>query len=197
MVYRKDLIMSYRVYAQLLNHGSRVHFHVFKGSTKISDRYFFVKEFEDDEPNPYISETNGVYNYKWVDGKPVERTEDEKHPPIPLDYAKGLKMIEVDSAVQSKISAGLSFDGHTFSLSQNAQINWTNLRANKDLLTFPVECSIQDSPYIYYIEEENIDALVGAVLNAVKTILEHARAAKLGIQALTTIEAVEAYQIVI
>jgi hypothetical protein len=53
--------------------------------------------------NPQLTNEQGRYIYKYVDGQMVERSIDELYP---LDYYKSKKKAEISAAVQSKIVAG-------------------------------------------------------------------------------------------
>ena len=43
-----------------------------------------------------------------------------------LEELKSYRCIEIDVRTQELIAQGFTFDGHTFSMSTNAQINWSN-----------------------------------------------------------------------
>lgn len=54
-----------------------------------------------------------------------------------LDELKQYRYTEIDNKTNELISQGFVFDGHTFSMSTNAQINWSNFPNLPDEL-FPL-----------------------------------------------------------
>lgn len=65
-----------------------------------------------------------------------------------LQELKDLRYQEIDSATSYLISQGFVFDGHTFSMSLTAQINWSNFPNLPDAL-FPLTViDILEEPYI-------------------------------------------------
>ena len=65
-----------------------------------------------------------------------------------LEELKKLRYLEIDSTTSYLIAEGFAFDGQTFSMSVNAQINWTNFPNLPDSL-FPLTIiDIQEDPYI-------------------------------------------------
>lgn len=64
---------------------------------------------------------------------------------LAFSQKKERRLRAVDQKTQELIDAGFSFAGQTFSLSSDAQINWTNMFIAKTLLSFPLEISTRDS----------------------------------------------------
>lgn len=54
-----------------------------------------------------------------------------------LDELKQYRYIEIDNKTSDLIAQGFTFDGHVFSMSTNAQINWSNFPNLPDVL-FPL-----------------------------------------------------------
>jgi hypothetical protein len=81
------------------------------------------------------------------------------HEPEILSELKAKRIQEIDLKTQNIISLGFNFDGKTFSLSLPAQTNWTNLKANADMLNsmgfFPIIVSTIDSEQ-YSLLYENV-----------------------------------------
>lgn len=65
-----------------------------------------------------------------------------------LEELKQIRYVEIDLRTRELIEAGFSFDTHTFSMSTNAQINWSNFPNLPDGL-FPL--SIMDDVDDVYI----------------------------------------------
>ena len=67
---------------------------------------------------------------------------------ITLDELKQMRYTEIDLRTQELIELGFTFAGHTFSMSTNAQINWSNFPNLPDGL-FPLNVmDITDNVYV-------------------------------------------------
>lgn len=65
-----------------------------------------------------------------------------------LDELKDIRYTEIDMRTQELIAQGFPFDGHIFSMSLTAQINWSNFPNLPDAL-FPLTIiDISEAPYI-------------------------------------------------
>jgi len=88
-----------------------------------------------------------------------------------LQELKDLRYQEIDSNTSYIIKEGFVFDGGTFSLSENAQINWTNLTLLPDGV-YPITISTMTED-VYVLELVNKDAFymtaVGAKLTPLNT----------------------------
>jgi len=94
-----------------------------------------------------------------------------------LDELKNIRYAEIDMNTQYLITQGFAFDGHTFSMSLTAQINWSNFPNIPDSL-FPLTViDIAEDPYVctlankmpfYYtaLNEKNSLLQSGGVLKA-------------------------------
>lgn len=54
----------------------------------LADKSILVGEFEDYIPIPFKSKSNGVYNYKYINGELFERTLEEKEPIESIKFEK-------------------------------------------------------------------------------------------------------------
>jgi len=96
----------------------------------------------------------------------------ENHSAFDLSELKESRYDEIDAKTVEIISAGFVFDGQTFSLSAQAQNNWTNIKAQKDVFNamgmFPIQVSTKDSD-VYFLQYADVDSFWGAGMVAVKT----------------------------
>lgn len=94
-----------------------------------------------------------------------------------LDELKEIRYTEIDMRTQEIIKEGFFFDGHTFSMSLNAQVNWSNfLNIPDNLFPFSVmdifehiyECSLANKSNFYYaaLNWKNDALQSGALLKA-------------------------------
>ena len=94
------------------------------------------------------------------------------HNEFELDELKESRYDEIDSKTLEIISAGFTFDGNLFSLSAQAQTNWTNIHSNKEVFneigSFPMEISTKDSN-IYVLNYDDVLGFWSAGMVAVKT----------------------------
>ena len=98
-------------------------------------------------PNNGCTCTGDCTNYNsivWA-GVPVPQVDlDDKF----LDFLKDFRYGEIDAKTESLIEVGFVFGGHTFSMSTNAQINWSNFPNIPDAL-FPLNImDIVDNLYV-------------------------------------------------
>jgi len=71
-----------------------------------------------------------------------------------LQELKNLRYQEIDSTTSYLIAQGFTFAGYTFSMSVNAQINWSNL-PNLPESVFPLHVSTLNDEEIYYLSFAN------------------------------------------
>jgi hypothetical protein len=110
---------------------------------------------------------------------------------ISLDDRKAAKIKEIDKRTQELIESGFSFDGHSFSLSLSAQVNWIGLKVMSELLTWPIEITTVDDG-AYELQQVNLLAFAATAAATVQSHLAAGRALKLQVQAAASKEAVEA-----
>lgn len=114
--------------------------------------------------------------------------------PVPLDLVteRSRRWAEIDTRTADLIAAGFVFDGHTFSLSASAQMNWTNLMISAALLPYPVAVSTADDGQYTLPTTGAVQAFYATGIGAVKAILDAGRVLKLAVGAATTKAAIDA-----
>jgi hypothetical protein len=113
-----------------------------------------------------------------------------------LEYYKNRKMDMIDEKTHEILNKGFEFDNNTFSLSQNAQLNWTGLQTavNSGLLIesdFPYPITTAGD-IIYDLSWANLTAFTGTVLQTVQNELHAGRMLKKQIADAVTKEEVDA-----
>jgi len=102
--------------------------------------------------------------------------------PITLETNKKAKIECIDLRTATLIAGGFSFDGNTFSLSQNAQINWVGLKTLESVLTWPVNITTKGDNQ-YSLEQADLDTFMGTGLAAKQAHLDSGRALKIQVNA--------------
>jgi hypothetical protein len=74
---------------------------------------------------------------------------------------------KIDDKTMEIISRGFIFDGCVFSLSAQAQMNWTNLKVNSALFTYPVSLATLNND-LYSLSQSNVLPFYIAGMIAVK-----------------------------
>jgi hypothetical protein len=112
----------------------------------------------------------------------------------PLSDTKHDKIIKIDEKTQSKIFEGFTHNGHTFSLSQNAQQNWsalmTYLVAGK--LVFPYNVTTYDDDEYTIQNVQEFETFINTAFYTVSYQIQYGRALKVAIRAATTHEQLDA-----
>lgn len=99
----------------------------------------------------------------------------------------------VDNKTSESITGeGFQYDGETFSMSFNAQINWSNI-LNIPSQLFPLPVSTRDNE-IYYLSEENKTAFYLSALAAKNSKLQAGNVKKQEIKDLTTLQECEDFE---
>jgi hypothetical protein len=131
---------------------------------------------------------------KWVNGEPVEMTQQEKDSLLAADIEQKKKqmILDIDSRTRELINEGFEFDGNTFSLSPNAQNMFTgvSLAIQKGFLTesdFPYEITTLDDK-AYMLSWADADTFFGLVLFHISQRLAAGRSIKVQVVNATTIE---------
>ena len=105
-----------------------------------------------------------------------------------LNIQKETRIIQIDARTQEIISNGFQFDGQMFSLSTNAQQNWTVLMvmllAGK--LTFPFKITSKDDGSYFVQNLTDLSAFIDSAFYAVNYQLEYGRVLKAAVLAATT-----------
>lgn len=103
-----------------------------------------------------------------------------------LSQLKEAKVTEIDSETESNIVAGFEFDGKVFSMSVNAQINWTNFPNIKDD-KFPVPIMTK-ADELYLLKLEDRENFYDTVLNHKYACLQAGNVKKQSVMNCKTIE---------
>lgn len=94
------------------------------------------------------------------------------HNEFDLSELKESRYDEIDLRTVELIGGGFVFDGKSFSLSTQAQNNWTNIFSNKETFnafgSFPMEISTKDSD-VYQLQYSDVTSFWAAGMVAVKT----------------------------
>lgn len=113
------------------------------------------------------------------------------HDPSPLSVYKAAKNAAIDAKTQALIRQGFTFDGRSFSLSVNAQMNWSGLKTFEGLLSWPVAITTNDDSE-YSLSQANLTAFTGTGLGTVSAHYGSGRALKLQVNAATSKTEVDA-----
>lgn len=116
------------------------------------------------------------------------------HEEVSLEEYKELRYIEIDNKTVELINEGFIFDTHTFSLSYAAQLNWTNIKANADMLNaggfFPITVSTSNNEQ-YSLTYANMIPFWMAGFGVVSTVYKSGSDLKVVIKACATKEEVD------
>jgi hypothetical protein len=113
----------------------------------------------------------------WVNGQISQNDLDANW----LDFLKHARYTEIDTKTGQLITLGFPWDGHTFSMSVNAQINWSNFPNLPDGL-FPLNVMdiLED---VYILQLANKTNFYLTALNYKNTQLQSGSALKTQIKA--------------
>lgn len=98
-----------------------------------------------------------------------------------------------DDKVATDCEIGFTFDSRQFSLSENAQKNWSDLHQFQAIFTFPKLIGTLDN-LGYNLSQANLMPFIGSALNLLDTILNNCRNKKAEILACTTMEQLQVIQ---
>lgn len=147
--------------------------------------------------NPDLSSVDGVDKKYWklVDDQVSEMSQAEKDEvdSAHLEECRQLRMNQVDERSAEIIGAGFIFDGHMFSLSQNAQLNWNSLKTlinsgdigPEDPITVSTMNPENDT---YTIQPSGRFMFFGLAFTTVKAILDSGRAIRTAMKQAETLE---------
>lgn len=113
------------------------------------------------------------------------------HVAISLDDNKAVRIIQIDKRTDAIIAAGFLYDGNTFSLSTQAQMNWMGLYTLKDLQTWPIGVTTAANE-TYQLALLNLVAFIATGSQVIKNAVGSGRALKIAINAATTQEELDA-----
>jgi hypothetical protein len=115
----------------------------------------------------------------------------------PLDVVKVAKGAEIDVTTRVKIGEGFTYDGHQFSLSDQAQMNIVGVKAAIDMgqITFPHKVSTSDADIEHALADEAAyNTFYLTALGTVKTHTDSGRALKMLVAACETVAEVVAVE---
>lgn len=104
------------------------------------------------------------------------------HSTYSLPRARAAKVAAVDARTREIIAAGFSFDGNSFSLSQQAQMNWLGLVTLQDLFAWPMGVT-NDADATYTLSHENLIPFIAAGSGVVAAAVGSGRALKVAANA--------------
>lgn len=107
------------------------------------------------------------------------------HAALSLAEKKAAKVLAIDSRTRAIISAGFSFDGSQFSLSQQAQTNWLGLSVLQDLLSWPMGIT-NNADATYALSLENLVPFLASGSGVIATAVGTGRALKIAANAAST-----------
>lgn len=93
---------------------------------------------------------------------------------LTLDELKKYRYTIIDRKTGGLISVGFTYDSRTFSLSPNAQMNWSEIHSNQSSFTFPLDISTINND-TYLLAAVDVDAFWSAAKNTVKGHLDSGR----------------------
>jgi len=108
-----------------------------------------------------------------------------------LLQAKKDKNLKIDEKTQEIISLGFPYDSKIFSLSSNAQMNWTNMYINKSVLAKPLIITTNDDEAYQLDTELDIQNFYMTGLIYVQTIINSGRTLKINVNNCSTLEEIE------
>jgi len=175
----------FNLYFDKLENGIITNKYIVDEDYKQPNSTLFVKS--DSASFPIILDDNGKWQYQYVmnlsDGEEKimqgnsgyiikAKINEYKYD---IEYYKKQKCDLVDENTRTIINKGFTYNNRKFSLSNNAQTTWTNLRANFDLFTFPIEITSQDGDGKYLLELNELDDFTMAGIGAFKGTLDSGR----------------------
>jgi len=91
--------------------------------------------------------------------------------------------VEIDLRTQELILGGFAFNGKLFSLSSNAQMNWTALNSVRDALTYPQAVSTSDDGEYQFADAIELNAFAMTALGTAGFHYSSGRTLKVSIDA--------------
>ena len=114
------------------------------------------------------------------------------HEAEPLSAYKATKNDEIDARTRELIEQGFLYSGEWFSLSDNAQRNWTALNAARDALTYPFPVSTKTDGEHIIANAVDMQTFTLTALAAANTHYSSGRALKIQVNAAADKDAVNA-----
>jgi len=136
--------------------------------------------------NPDLSDVSGIDEKYWkiVGDTVVEMNQSEKDVVDAADFviAKATRRNLIDYQSGVLIAGGFTYDSTQFSLSANAQINWTNVHQNRANWSYPLKVSIFALSGEYSLTNQTtVENFYNTGIQRVKTILDGGRQLKIDI----------------
>ena len=101
----------------------------------------------------------------------------KNHDSFPLPSKKKSRVLEIDTRTREIIDGGFTFDGHQFSLSQNAQMNWLGMAVLQGALSWPVGITDQ-TDHTYSLALADLPTFVGIGMTVIKSSVDSGRTLK-------------------
>lgn len=100
---------------------------------------------------------------------------------------KVARILEIDANTRAIIARGFTFDGNSFSLSVQAQMNWIGLYSFQSLFVFPINVTTLANT-AYPLSHDDLVAFIGVGAGVVATAIGTGRALKILVNAAETKE---------
>ena len=107
------------------------------------------------------------------------------HVALSLSDLKATKVLDIDARTREIIAGGFAFDGQTFSLSEQAQMNWLGLITLQDMATWPKEVTT-NADTAYSLTLGNLPTFIGAGMAVIDGAVAAGRTLKIAANAATT-----------
>lgn len=138
--------------------------------------------------NPDLSNVVGVDIKYWViEGDAVREMTDAEKDAAYLEEFRTAKMAEIDGKTNELISEGFTYDNKVFSMSAEAQINWTNLFMIRTTLSYPFEVSTLDGGCYDFQNSDALAIFYSTGLSFKKGIMDSGRELRKDCLEVTTI----------
>jgi hypothetical protein len=129
---------------------------------------------------PTVCPTNGAHTLRAGSANILDKdilVNDGTPKELTLADYKQLRFNEIDGKTLALLAPGFTYDSKTFSLSSNAQLNWSEIHSNKTEFTFPLDVSTIDND-TYALAEANVDAFWTAGKDKVQEHIDSGRVLK-------------------
>ena len=135
--------------------------------------------------NPDLSSLSAVPQKYWKEsaGSVVEMSQADKDVIEPLSDRKAERKGEVDLQSGALIFGGFTHSSKAFSLSANAQMNWTNVWADRANQTYPYEVSTANDEAYDFTDAAEIDTFYHVGKTRLELVLGEGRQLKIDIDA--------------
>lgn len=135
----------------------------------------------------------GIYEgVKTCISKPIsDLTTDEND--LYFELVKEKKIKDIDVRTKELINKGVVHNGQTFSMTIEAQLNWADLRYNKDnsLMNYPEKVSVLSGEYSI-VDSAECQTIIDLIFGQKDSVLKVGRGIVKQVYSATTISAVEA-----